>query len=48
MKLYANRLRMLAFLSNMSLSVVTSGPFIMIPIVDVNNVLSALNNGKYS
>lgn len=39
MKLYANKLGLLAFLSNISLSVVTSGPFNMInmiPILDVN------------
>jgi hypothetical protein len=48
MKLYANKLGMLALLSNISLSMVTSDPFNMIPILDVNNGLSALNNGNYS
>jgi len=36
MKLYANKLGMLALLSNISLSMVTSDPFNMIPILDVN------------
>lgn len=48
MKLYANRLGMLAFLSNISLSMVTSDLFNMILILDVNNGLSTLNNGNYS
>lgn len=39
---------MLAFLSNISLSMITSGPFNMIPSLVVNNGLSALNNGNYS
>jgi hypothetical protein len=48
MKSYANKLGMLAFLSNIIMSMVTSDPFHLIPIPDVNNGLSALNNGNYS
>jgi hypothetical protein len=47
MKLYADRLGMLAFLGNISLSMVEPGLFNIIPILDVNNGLSALNNGNY-
>jgi len=36
MKLYANKLGLLAFLSNISLSMVISDPFNMMPILDVN------------
>ena len=37
-----------AFLSNINQSMLTSSPFSMIPILDVNNGLSALNIGNYS
>ena len=47
MKLYADRLGMLAFLGNISLSMVGPGPFKIVPFLDVNNGLSALNNGNY-
>ena len=47
-KLHANKLGTLAFLSNISLSMVTSDPFNMIPILDVNNGPPALNNGNHS
>ena len=40
MKLYANKLGLLAFLSNISLSMVTSDPFNMMPILDSDNFIT--------
>lgn len=47
MKLYVDKLGMLAILSNISLSMVEPALFNIIPILDVNNGSSALNNGNY-
>jgi len=47
MKLYAKRLGMFAVLNNISQIMVTSSPFNMIPILNVNWIIR-LNSGNYS